>query len=184
MSTLRRSSTIAAAAVAAGAIALTAPGMATGHQADKAKASQSSKIQYFAAQTVFDDFDTCAYTTVLSKTFVSPRKGVVAVDGQVGAARDTDNVNEGQLSTRVVIDGVVAGNYASANLENNGVQDAAVNPLGARRVSGGAHTVELQAQECGTGMAYIYNQSMIVSWSPLGSAQSVSPAKAKASLNR
>ncbi|MFN8195897.1 MAG: hypothetical protein U0R80_16670 [Nocardioidaceae bacterium] len=189
---VRRTTIAAAAVVAAGALAFTTPTMANGlfdaHNAEKLggmKAGQLTKIQSFADDTVFDDFDTCAYTTVLSRTFKAPRTGVVSVVGQVGAARDTDNANEGTLTGHVEIDGLRAGTDTSTNLENDGTKDSAINPIGARVVGRGVHTLELKVEECGPGMAFIHAESMVATFSPFGAAPATPPVgKAKVSVNR
>lgn len=193
--TFRRNTVAAAALLATGAIALAAPGMSkaafdavNAHKVDGLHADQLNKIQYFEATTTFDNFDTCDYTTVLSRIFVTTRKGVVSVHGAVSAARDTDNANEGILTTRILVDGQVASVPSSGNLENNGTQDATVVNFGGRKVPAGTHTLELQAKECGTGMAFITTESMLASFSPFGTA-AVPPvlrpvAKGGAELNR
>lgn len=179
---IRRTTLTAAAIVATGALAFTTPTMAKGlFDADNAqkvgglKASQLSKIQSFASDTVFDDFDTCAYTTILSRTFKAPRAGVVSVVGQVGAARDVTDPDNGELTTRIVVDGARAGTDASVALTVGGTQDGSVNPIGARNVGKGNHTLEIQAEECSSGMAFIHAESMVASFSPFGSAPATPP---------
>lgn len=193
LTTFRRSTVVAAAVVATGALAFTTPTVAKGlfdagnaHKVDGYHANQLSKVQSYAADTVFDNFDTCAFTTVLSRTFKAPASGVVAVVGQVGAARDSGNASEGILTARIVVDGARAGTNASVNLENAGTQDGSVNPIGARHVGKGSHTLEIQVEECGAGQAFIHNQSMVATFSPFGAAPATPPAGkiAKKSVNR
>lgn len=173
----RRTSITVAAAAGVGLVALAAPSTArvafdafNAHKVDGYHAAELSRTGYFASSQVFDNFNTCAYTDVLSRAFLAPKAGVVSVVSSVQAARDTDNGNEGILSTRLVIDGVVSSRPASVNLENDGTQDASVTNVGARRVGAGLHTVKIQAQECGLGMAFIHGESMTASYSPFGFA--------------
>lgn len=175
--TFRRNTLAAAAIVATGAVALTAPGMAqaafdaiNAHKVDGLHADQLVKTQYFEATTVFDDFDTCAYTTLLTRNFVTTHKGVVSVIGAVSADRDTSDPDEGLLTTRILIDGQIASVASSANLENDGTKDETVINFGARKVASGTHVLELQAEECGAGMAFIHNESMLAQYSAFGGA--------------
>ncbi len=179
---VRRTTLAAAAIVATGALAFTTPTMAKGlFDADNAqkvgglKASQLSKIQSYADDTTFDDFDSCAYTTILSRTFKAPRAGVVSVVGQVGAARDVSDPDNGVLTTRIVVDGARAGTDASVVLSVGGTKDGSVNPIGARKVAKGNHTLEIQAMECSDGMAFIHGESMVASFSPFGAAPATPP---------
>lgn len=175
--TFRRYSVAAAAVAVTGAVAFSAPVVAKGvfdagnaHKVDGLHAKQLTKTQYFAAQTTFDDFNTCTFTPVLTRVFKTTHSGVVSVVGNVNAARDTNDANEGILTTRVLIDGVAATAPASENLENDGTLDATVTALGGRTVPAGVHSVVLQARECGPGMAFVTSESMVVSYSPFGSS--------------
>jgi hypothetical protein len=174
---IRRNSIIAVAAAGLGLVAFAGPSTAraafdafNAHQVDGYHASDLSRVSYFAAPTVFDNFNACAYTDILARPFITPKAGVVSVVSSVQAARDTNNPAEGTLTTRVLIDGAVASRPASVNLENDGTQDASVTNVGARRVGKGLHIVKIQAQECGAGMAFIHGESMTASYSPFGSA--------------
>ena len=182
--TFRRNTIAVAAVVAAGAVALSAPVVAKGvfdasnaHKVDGLHAKDLTKTQYFAAQTTFDDFNTCTFTPVLTRVFKTSHTGVVSVVANVNAARDTNNANEGILTTRVLIDGVAATAPASGNLENDGTLDATVTAIGGRKVSPGTHSVVLQAMECGPGMAFVTSESMVVSYSPFGSAATAPTSK-------
>jgi hypothetical protein len=166
-----------AAAFTAGGLAVGTPVVASAifdarnaHRVDGLHASQLNKIQYFEADKTFNDFDTCAYTTLMTRTFRTKHKGVVSVQGEVSAARDAGSAAEGILTTRLLIDGQVASLPASVNLENDGILDATSSTVGARQVSAGAHTLVLEGQECGPGMAFITSQAMLASYSPFGSA--------------
>lgn len=176
MRTNHRRTTIAvAAAVAAGSVALAAPVTAKGlfdannaHKVDGYHAKQLSKVQYFAAQQTFNDFDTCSYTTLMTRKFGAPTKGKIILAAQVNAARDTSDPDEGRLTVRVLVDGQPATAPGSTNLENDGTQDSAATTIGGAKVNKGKRTLELQAQECGAGMAFITSQSLTVSFSPNG----------------
>ncbi len=171
-----RKATIAvAAAVAAGSVALAAPVTAKGlfdaknaHKVDGYHAKQLSKVQYFAAQQTFDNFDTCSYTTLMTRKFGAPTKGKIILAAQVNAARDTNDPDEGKLTVRVLVDGQPATAPGSTNLENDGTLDFAATTIGGAKVTKGKRTLELQAQECGAGMAFITSQSLTVSFSPNG----------------
>ncbi len=173
----RRSIITVAAIVAAAALAFTAPGMAKGlfdarnaHKVDGLHANQIAKTQYYEATRVFDNFDTCAYTSVLTRTFKTTHSGLVSATSAVSAARDTSDPNEGILTSRILIDGEIASVRSSANLENDGTQDETVVNFGARKVPRGKHIIEVQVQECGPGMAFIHNESLLASYSPFGGA--------------
>jgi len=184
---------ILVAAFTAAALALGTPVVAqaifdarNAHRVDGLHANQLTRIQYFQASQTFDNFDTCTFTTLMSKTFKTRHKGVVSVQGEVSAARDTGSPEEGILTTRILIDGHEASLPASVNLENDGTQDATSTNIGARRVGAGAHTLELQGKECGAGMAFITTQAMLASYSPFGAAGIPPTARqlARATSNR
>lgn len=190
LNAVRRPAVIAAAVVAAGALAFTTPTMAGGlfdaHNAEKVaglKPTDLTKTQLFTAAKGFDGFDTCVMSTVMKRKFTAPHGGVMTVQGQIGAARDTSIADEGLLVARIVIDGAVASHEVGANLENDGVQDAAVNVIGGRKVTKGKHTIKLQAEECGDGAAYIVSQTMLVSFSPYGGVTGDHFSKAKGNRN-
>ncbi|MFT3874356.1 MAG: hypothetical protein QM714_17205 [Nocardioides sp.] len=176
---LRRNTIVAAAVVATGALALTTPSMAQSiaQKLDGYHANQLNKTQYFAQAKTFDDFDSCDYTPVLSRTFKAPAKGVVSVTGSLGAARDVSDPDTSELSVTVFIDGKQAGNYSSVFLEDGGTHEGTSSPIGAAKVKGGKHTIQLRASECTDGMAFIYNESMLVEFSPFGSVQKPGPLK-------
>lgn len=189
LASFRRNTIAAAAVVATGALALSAPGMAAGlfegnHVAKSGAAAKQAKTQYWENSTDIDNFDTCGFTTVVNGVFVTQAVGIVSVHGQVGAARDVDLADEGILTTRILIDGHVASAESSANLENGGTQDAASTVFGARKVGKGAHQLSLQIEECGPGKAFVYNKSLLAQYAPTGSAVLPQAGKAKKSTNR
>jgi hypothetical protein len=183
--------TIAGAIVAAAGIALVQPvDAAPKFDAKNAKrvggltAKQLNRSAYFAQEVTFDDFDTCSFTTVLSKKFKAPTTGYLTVNSSVAAARDTDDPNEGILTTRILIDNKVASLPASVNLENDGVLDANSNNIGSRKVKKGKRTVKVQMQECGPGRAFVTSQAATVQFSPFGSASApVAKIAARRSTN-
>jgi hypothetical protein len=188
--TFRRNTIAIAAVAAAGAVAFSAPGMAKGmfdasnaHKVDGYHAKDLTKTQYFQHTTVFDNFDTCAYTTVIAKKFSTTHKGVVSVVSNVSAARDTDFAPEGILTTRIVIDGKVASLPASVNLENDGIQDGTSTNIGARKDGKGVHDLLVQAKECGPGRAFIHNESILAQYSPFGAAATPPVVKQLAAQN-
>ena len=107
---LRHLLVTAAAAGTAGALALTAPVVArsvfdarNAHKVDGLHAAQLTKIQGYADNATFDNFDTCTFTSVLTRTFRAPHSGVIAVTGQVVATKDFGSVDDALLVTRVVV---------------------------------------------------------------------------------
>lgn len=165
-----------AAGVAAGALAFTVPTVAkaaydarNAHKVDGYHAAQLTKVQYFASDKNYDNFNTCAFTTLMTRTFKAPKKGKIVLTGQVNAARDTSDPNEGLLTVRVLVDGAVATSQGSVNLENDGLMDSSAITIGGAKVAAGKRTLELQAEECGSGMAYITSESLTVTFSPFGS---------------
>ena len=189
---LRHLLVTAAAAGTAGALALTAPVVArsvfdarNAHKVDGLHAAQLTKIQGYADNATFDNFDTCTFTSVLTRTFRAPHSGVIAVTGQVVATKDFGSVDDALLVTRVVVDGKRSGTDATVALTVGGSQDGSVVALGARKVKAGNHTVEIQAEECSSGAAFIQTQSMVVTFSAFGSALTSPPrAKPGQSLDR
>ncbi len=188
----RKTGLAVAAAAAAGAIALSAPGMSSApfmagnaDKVDGLDAVDLTKIQYYAASTTFDNFNTCAFTTIMTRTFKTTHTGVVAVSAQVSSARDTDNVSPGQLSAQLLIDGVVSSLAPAVQLDYDGNAKHQLPVLGARKVGQGSHTLELQVSECGGGMAFITDQAMTASYSPFGGAKSFAPRPVvKRNLNK
>ncbi len=164
---VRRPSMIAAAVVTAGALAFTTPTMAGGlfdaHNAEKVaglKPTDLTKTQLFTATKGFDGFDTCVMSTVMKRKFTAPHGGVMTVQGQIGAARDTSIADEGVLVARIVIDGAVASHEVAANLENDGVHDTALNVIGGRKVTKGKHTIKLGVDfsRVSAGQIFGFNQ--------------------------
>jgi hypothetical protein len=183
----RRTTIAVAAALAAGSVALAAPTTAKGlfdaynaHKVDGYHAKQLSKVQYFASNTIFNDFDSCSYTTLMTRTFKAPTKGTIVLAGQINAARDVSAPDEGLLTARVLVDGQPATAPGSTNLENGGVKDFSAITIGGTKVAKGKRKIELQATECGAGMAYITSQSVTVSFSPWGAAVATPPVSRQA----
>ena len=177
---LRRNTALAAAVLATGAVALAAPGMANGNhdKADKLSAKQVSRAYYFANDGFTDNFNTCAYTPLLSKAFAVPKGGVVTVAGTVTSERDFDNAAAGLLTFRVSIDGTPA--TVPAQMVLDGTNDHTATTIGGAKVTKGAHTLVVEARECGAGMAYILSESATVNYSSIGAASSTVPSlKAK-----
>lgn len=190
---LRHMLVTGAVAGTAGALAFTAPVVArsvfdakNAHKVDGLHAAQLTKVQFFASDTDFDNFDGCTSTAIMTRTFKAPHAGVISVVGTVNAARDANDPDEGILTTRIYIDGTRAGIDNTVNLENSGIRDGSVTSIGGRKVTKGNHTLEIQAEECGDGMAFILGESMSATYSPFGAAPAAPPAgtKAKGSLNR
>lgn len=174
----------AAIAGTAGALAFTAPVVArsvfdakNAHKVDGLHAAQLTKIQGYVDNTTFDNFDTCDFTAVLSRTFTAPHRGVIAVTGQVAAAKDPGGIDDALLITRIVIDGKRSGTDGAVGLTVGGSLDASVTSLGSRQVKAGAHTVEIQAEECSSGAAFIQTESMVVTFSAFGSVSKPLAAK-------
>ncbi|MCB0908110.1 MAG: hypothetical protein KDB63_13435 [Nocardioidaceae bacterium] len=179
---LRRNTTLAAAVLATGAIALATPGMANslGHhdKAGKVNAKQVSRAYYFANGTFTDNFNTCAYTPLLSKAFAVPRAGVVTVAGTVTAERDFDNAAAGLLTFRISIDGTPV--TVPTQLRLDGGDDYNTTTIGGAKVTKGAHTLVVEAKECGPGMAFVLSESATVNFSNAGAANATVPSlKAK-----
>jgi hypothetical protein len=177
---LRKTALAVAAAAGAGALALSAPGMSSApflagnaDKVDGLDAVDLTKIQYYGSRKTFDDFDTCAFTTIMSRTFKTTHTGVVAVDAQVSAARDTDFVGPGVLSGRILIDGLVSSLSPAVQLDYDGNAKHQLPVFGARKVGQGNHSLELQVEECGGGRAFITDQAMTATYSPFGGAKDV-----------
>ncbi len=183
---LRRNTTLAAAVLATGAIALATPGMANslGHhdKASKLSAKQVSRAYYFANGGFTDNFNTCAYTPLMSQAFAVPKGGVVTVAGTVTAERDFDNAAAGLLTFRVSIDGTPV--TVPAQLRLDASDDYNTTTIGGTKISKGAHTLVVEAKECGSGMAFVLSESATVNFSNSGAATSTVPSLKAASAQQ
>ncbi len=64
----------------------------------------------------------------------------------------------------------------------DGTDDHNATTIGGAKVSKGAHTLVVEAKECGTGMAFVLSESATVNFSNSGAATSTVPSlKAKSS---
>jgi hypothetical protein len=163
------------AAVAAVALASPSTGKAlfdanNAHKVDGLHAVQLNKITYGGTSTVVDNFDTCGWTTVYSRTFAAPKKGMLALTGDVRAERDFDDGNPSLLYSRVTIDGVAVSAPMTTTLGAGNAYEGSIANTGGKVVTSGNHTIALQLQECGTGKAFVMSRQITASWSPFGSA--------------
>lgn len=174
--TLRRSTLTVAAVAATGLVALSAPGMAQGlqqivnaHKVDGLHAKDLTRAAYFANDVDTNNFDTCAYTPLLTRNFKTTHSGLISVVANVNSERDFDNANPGLLSARVTVDGNVAS--APSTMRLDGTDDHTTTAIGAWKAGKGTHTIVVQARECGVGMAYVTSESLLVSYSPFGGTE-------------
>jgi len=117
---------------------------------------------------VNDSFDTCAFTTLLSKSVTAPRKGILMVWGTIEAARDSDDPDKSVIQARATVDGSAATTVQQIGMEFLGQGDGSLAVSGAVPVLAGARTVALQAQECTAGVAFIRDKSLTTLFVPFG----------------
>ena len=140
--------------------------------ADKVDGLQANQLVRAATTTSSasnDNFNTCAMTTLLSK--VSDRTGQRDPDG-VGHDRGVERRRQCQ-QCRIGGPGNRRGSYRDREQQSgpavHGAQARARSPSVARsRSPPGRQAVALQAQECGTGMAFIADKSITTLFVPFG----------------
>jgi len=145
------------------------------HNADKVDARHANQLVRATTirdRTAVDNFDSGAFSTLLSKSVKAPKKGILLVWGTISAARDVDNPDEGILNARIRI-GTNSTTDQSVNLENAGTFDGSLAISGAIRVTKGSKTVVLEARELGAGMAFIVNKSITTLYVPYGNGGKV-----------
>jgi hypothetical protein len=133
-----------------------------------------------------DNFTTPTYTNLVSKTFSAPTKGFIELTGTISTEDDGSIPGNGFLLYRLVVDGTplsnndfahgISTNAAGGVLQGSGAVTAVV------AVSGGSHTVNLQAREVGTG-DFVEGRELSSVFTPAGTAPTI-PFKGKAKANR
>jgi hypothetical protein len=122
-----------------------------------------------------DNFDTCAFTTVLTKAVTAPTAGILLVWGNAWAQRDLDDPDMTAMEARITVDAVAATSESRTHLGNDASQndlDGFVAPSGAVPVAAGTRNADLQIRECSGGMAFIAEKSITTLFVPFGNAGS------------
>ena len=135
---------------------------------DGLQANQLVRAATISSTTAIDDFDTCAMTTVLSKSVTAPANGILMVWGTIEASKDFTDPDNALLEAQVAVGGAAATVANSAYLHFLGTGEATIAVSGAVPVTAGSKAVVLQAQECSAGMAYIVNRSITTLFVPFG----------------
>lgn len=135
---------------------------------DGLDANQLVRATTLSSTTLSDNFDTCPFTTLLSKTVIAPTSGILLVWGNVGAVKDFDDSDPSTLGVRVVVDATAVTTEQAVHLVDLGGREGSAQATGATPVAAGSHTVDVQASECSFGMAYIVNQSITTLFVPFG----------------
>jgi hypothetical protein len=161
-----KESTLARVPLAASAT--NATNAANADKLDGLHANQLVRGTTLSSNTISDNFDTCAYTTLLSKTVTAPISGVLLVWGNVGAVKDFDDADPSTLGVRVAVDATAVTTEQAVHLVDLGTREGSAQAMGATPVSAGSHIVDVQASECSTGMAFIVNQSITTLFVPFG----------------
>lgn len=174
---------IAAAAVALAAIS---PGLASSAPAEQsASEARATLIQNRAtfkeAPASLDDFDTCAFTPVLTHVVHAPRAGFLQVTGIVSAARDTDDPENGLLRADVTVRGDRATPVGQTLLTVDGNGDGSISTAGLVKVPKGLSTVRLRLSECGDGMAFVVERAVLAEYHRFGKVSAPAPRIAGAS---
>lgn len=138
------------------------------HRVDGLHANELVRATTLSSTTFTDDFDTCAFTTLLSKTVTAPTSGILLVWGNVGAVRDVTDGNPGTLGVQVAVDATAVTTEQAVHLVDSGTREGSAQATGATPVSAGSHTVDVQASQCGIGTAFIVNQSITTLFVPFG----------------
>jgi hypothetical protein len=138
------------------------------HKLDGLHANQLVRATTLSSTTVTDDFDTCAFTTLLSKTVTAPTSGILLVWGNVAAAKDVTGVNPSTLGVQVTVDATAVTTEQAVHLVDQTSREGSAQATGATPVSAGSHIVDVKASECTTGTAFIVNQSITTLFVPFG----------------
>jgi hypothetical protein len=170
---------LSAIALVVAVLGTTTPAIAHGvqhalfaHNADKVDgrhANQIVRATSVSNSTDVDNFDSSTHVTLLSKSVNAPTKGILLVWGTVAAARDNGTPDEGILKVQLRVGSTTTLEQA-VNLENAGTADGSIAISGAFPVFKGARTVNLEAREVGSGMAYIHDKSITTLFVPFGNA--------------
>ncbi len=135
-------------------------------------ANQLVRATTVTNSTVNDNFNTCAFTTLLTRAVAAPTGGILLVWGAIDAVRDIDGGTgvAATLEGRVAVDATVASTSNSVYLENQGSTESSLSVSGAVPVAAGTRNVHLQAQECSSGIAYVGDKSLTTLFVPFGNA--------------
>jgi hypothetical protein len=174
----------AAAAVAAGSVALAAPTVAHGkfdaenaRRLDGRQASQLDVVRYWNIGKDLPDFTGCHYQSVLTRTFRAPAKGTLSVTAVVSEETLFFTMVGTTLDARVTVDGHQVSLPSEIRTEPEDEADrGTITVLAGREVSPGRHTVRVQLRECspdGKGAAFVTARSAIAQFSAFGSAEKV-----------
>ena len=154
------------------------PAAASSANSDMLDGLHANQLVRATTETDFtdnDNFDTCAWTTVTTKAVTAPTAGILLVWGNAWAQRDFDDADLATLQARVEVDAAVATTHVRTHLGNNASLtdiDGFAAISGAVPVAAGVRNVNLQVQECSTGMAFIAEKSITTLFVPFGNAGS------------
>lgn len=174
---------VATAAVAFAALspvlASSGPGTSTASEA-KASTKVQSKTTFREAPGTLDDFDTCAFTTVLTHAVKAPKAGYLQVTGIASAARDVDDPDNALLRADVTVNTAPATPVGQTLLTKVGNGDGSISTSGVVKVPKGKSIVRLRLSECETGMAFVVERAVLAEWHAFGSIAPAAPRVAGA----
>jgi hypothetical protein len=118
-----------------------------------------------------DDFDTCADTTLTTLTANAPEAGILLIWSKVAWRWDPDSSPASAraiLEDKVRVDGTVAV-LGTTDTTNSDVFEISSQST-AVPVTAGAHTLLLQATECGNAMASVNGSNLMTLFVPFGNS--------------
>jgi hypothetical protein len=169
----------AGAAGAAGAVGATGPAGAPNPNAvdsdkvDGFDANQLVRATGITSTTINDNFDTCAMTTLLTKAVTASSAGILLLNATITFERDVSDPDQADLFGRLTVDGTAV---TPNNEETTGADPDFGRTLTfttAVPVVAGNHTVNLQAEECGAGEAFIFGKAITSLFTPFGNEGTV-----------
>lgn len=177
-SSLRTNLTTAiVAASVATTVALTGPQLAQAAgivgNADKVDGLHANQlnVQIYKRNSTNVDNLTCTPVSLVAATIKAPAQGVVLVSGASYIERDGDTSGSSSFIHTLLVDGKQTAHPVSTAIPpapDWGTANVVV--LGGAPVSKGTHSIKLQGEACGVGMAYVYESTLQVSFSPFGTA--------------
>jgi hypothetical protein len=136
---------------------------------DGLDANQLVRATTVSTAASVNDFDACAFTTVLTRNVNAPVAGILLVTGNLMATRDITDPDPADVAIRVAVGATVATvPQATGLLTDDGNREAGVSATGAIAVGAGTHAVNLQASECEAGLAFLSDRSITTLFVPFG----------------
>lgn len=117
-----------------------------------------------------DNFDSAAFADLISNQVTVPKDGILLIWAQVNVNRDVSAAEPALMNLRGAVDGAEATTETNLRATEGGTTDETGTVSGAVAVSAGQHTVSLQGQEVGPGLAFITERSVTTLFVPFGNS--------------